>query len=132
VANCGIDCRYGFSIGTANRRLNTFYLLKESFSQLWEHKSEARAGKFFDNWRNSLKWQRLESYDKFDSMIDRHWDGIASYCKLENKVPLGFAEWFDNKIRVIQRRAYGLRDEEYLRRKILTFMLPERRIEDKT
>jgi hypothetical protein len=27
--------------------------------------------------------------------------------------------------RVIQRRAYGLRDEEYLRLKILTCMLPE-------
>jgi hypothetical protein len=26
---------------------------------------------------------------------------------------------------VIQRRAYGLRDEEYLRLKILTCMLPE-------
>jgi hypothetical protein len=29
-----------------------------------------------------------------------------------------------NKVRVIQRRAYGLRDEEYLRLKILTCMLP--------
>jgi transposase len=30
----------------------------------------------------------------------------------------------NNKIRVIQRRAYGLRDEDYLRLKILTCMLP--------
>jgi transposase len=28
-------------------------------------------------------------------------------------------------IRVIQRRAYGLRDEEYLRLKVLTCILPE-------
>ena len=28
--------------------------------------------------------------------------------------PSGFVEGFNNKIRVIQRRAYGLRDEEYL------------------
>ena len=41
------------------------------------------------------------------------------------KVPLGFVEGINNKIRVIQRRAYGLRDEEYLRLKILTCMLPE-------
>ena len=53
-------------------------------------------------------------------MIDRHWDGIAAYCKPENKVWLGFVEGLNNKIRVIQRRAYGLRDEEYLRLKILT------------
>ncbi|MBZ0192127.1 MAG: transposase [Candidatus Kuenenia stuttgartiensis] len=31
----------------------------------------------------------------------------------------------NNKIRVIQRRAYGLRDEEYLRLKILACMLPD-------
>ena len=43
----------------------------------------------------------------------------------ENKVPLGFVEGINNKIRVIQRRAYGLRDEEYLRLKILTCMLPK-------
>lgn len=109
----------------ANRRLNTAYVLKESFSQLWDYESEAWARKFFENWRDSLKWQRLEPYEKFARMIDRHWDGIASYCKPENKVPLGFVEGFNNKIRVIQRRAYGLRDEEYLRLKILTCMLPE-------
>jgi transposase len=34
-----------------------------------------------------------------------------------------FVEGLNNKIRVIQRRAYGLRDEEYLL-KILTCMLP--------
>jgi hypothetical protein len=31
---------------------------------------------------------------------------------------------FNNKIRVLQRRAYGLRNEDYLRLKILTCMLP--------
>ena len=31
----------------------------------------------------------------------------------------------NNKIRVLQRRAYGLHDEEYLRLKILTSMLPK-------
>lgn len=57
-------------------------------------------------------------------MIDRHWDGIAAYCKPENKVSLGFVEGLNKKIRVIQRRAYGLRNEEYLRLMILTCMLP--------
>jgi transposase len=108
----------------ANKRLNTAYLLKESFGQLWDYNSETWARKFFENWRASLKWQRLEPYRKFARMIDRHWDGIAAYCKPENKVALGFVEGLNNKIRVIQRRAYGLRDEEYLRLKILTCMLP--------
>jgi transposase len=109
----------------ANKRLNTAYLLKESFAQLWSYEREAWARKFFDNWRSSLRWQRLKPYEKFAQMIDRHWDGIAAYCKPENKVSLGFVEGLNNKIRVIQRRAYGLRDEEYLRLKILTCMLPK-------
>ena len=108
----------------ANKRLNTAYLLKESFAQLWDYEREGWARRFFENWRASLKWQRLEPYEKFAQMIDRHWDGIAAYCKPENKVSLGFVEGLNNKIRVIQRRAYGLRDEEYLRLKILTCMLP--------
>jgi transposase len=108
----------------ANKRLNTAYLLKESFGQLWDYQREGWARRFFENWRASLKWQRLPSYVKFAEMIDRHWDGIAAYCKPENKLSLGFVEGLNNKIRVIQRRAYGLRDEEYLRLKILTCMLP--------
>ena len=108
----------------ANKRLNTAYLLKESFGQLWSYKREGWARRFFENWRASLKWQRLKPYEKFAEMIDRHWDGIAAYCEPENKVSLGFVEGLNNKIRVIQRRAYGLRDEEYLRLKILTCMLP--------
>jgi transposase len=109
---------------SANKRLNTAYLLKESFGQLWSYDREGWARRFFDNWRSALKWQRLKPYEKFAEMIERHWDGIAAYCKPENKVSLGFVEGLNNKIRVIQRRAYGIRDEEYLRLKILTCRLP--------
>jgi transposase len=109
----------------ANKRLHTASLLKESFGQLWSYQKEGWARRFFDNWRTSLKWQRLKPYERFAEMIERHWDGIAAFCHPENKVALGFVEGLNAKIRVIQRRAYGLRDEEYLRLKILTCMLPE-------
>ena len=109
----------------ANKRLNTAYLLKESFGQLWSYEREGWARHFFENWRAALKWQRLKPYEKFAAMIDRHWGGIAAYCKPQNKVSLGFVEGLNNKIRVLQRRAYGLRDEEYLKLKILTTSLPE-------
>ena len=108
----------------ANKRLNVAYLLKESFCQLWEYQKEGWARKFFDNWRSSLKWQRLRPYEEFARMIDSHWDGIAAFIQSEEKVSLGFVEGLNNKIRVLQRRAYGLRDEEYLRLKVLTCMLP--------
>jgi len=109
----------------ANKRLHTAYLLKESFEQLWSYETPGWARRFFDNWVASLKWQRLRPYEKFAKMIAKHWDGIEAYCHTENKVALGFVEGLNNKIRTIQRRAYGFRDEDYLRLKILTCMLPK-------
>ena len=99
----------------ANTRLNTAYRLKEEFGQLWDDEREGWARRFFENGRASLKWQRLKPYETFAEMIDRHGDGIAAYCKPENTVALGFVEGLNNKIRVIQRRSDGLRNEEYLR-----------------
>ena len=40
----------------ANKRLNTAYLLKESFGQLWDYEREGWARRFLENWRASLKW----------------------------------------------------------------------------
>src|ERR1700758_4288110 len=77
---------------SANKRLNTAYVLKESFGQLWSYEREGWARRFFDNWRASLKWQRLKPYEDFAAMIERHWEGIAAYCRPENKVSLGFVE----------------------------------------
>ena len=108
----------------ANKRLNTAYVLKEQFGQLWSYRSEAWARRFFEQWRASLRWQRLKPFEDFAALIERHWDGIAMYCRPENKVSLGFVEGLNNKIRVIQRRSYGLRDEDYLHLKILTSTLP--------
>ena len=107
-----------------NKWSNTVYALKRSVGQLRDYEREGWARRFFENWRASLKWQRLEPHGKFAEMIDRHWDGIASYCKPENEVWLGFVEGLNNKIGVIQRRIYGLRDQEYLQLKVLICMLP--------
>lgn len=112
-------------LNKTNKRLNAAYLLKESFGQLWSYQTEGWARRFFDNWKDALKWQRLEPYEQFVKMIERHWNGIAAYSRPKNKVSLGFVERLNNKIRVIQRRSYGLRDEDYLRLKILTSMLKE-------
>jgi transposase len=85
----------------ANKRLNTAYILKEAFGQLWDYQSEAWARKFFDQWRKSLRWQRLKPFEEFAALVERHWEGIAAYCRPENKIFLGFVEGLNNKIRVI-------------------------------
>src|ERR1700686_3591611 len=91
----------------ANKRLNTAYVLKESFGQLWSYEREGWVRRFFENSLVSLKWHGLKPHKNFAAMIDRQSDGIAAYCLPENKVSLGFVEGLNNKIRVIQRRAYG-------------------------
>ena len=85
--------------------------------------------------------ERPASFEQFSAAIDPAWiahalaaTGTASVRR--RKLPaehvvwlvivMGcFVEGLNNKLRVIQRGAYGLCDEEYLRLKILTCMLPE-------
>jgi len=109
----------------ANKRLHKAYLLKESFGQLWDYNNPTWARKFFENWKSQLRWQRLTSFEKFAAMIERHWEGIVSYCNPDHKVSLGFMEGLNNKIRVIQRRAYGIKDQEYLMLKVITSFIKE-------
>lgn len=109
----------------ANKRLHKAYLLKETFEHLWSYNNPTWARKFFENWQSSLRWQRLEPFEKFARMIERHWDGIISYCQPDAKVSLGFMEGLNNKIRVIQRRAYGIKDQEYLRLKVITSFIKD-------
>ena len=70
----------------ANTRLNTAYVLKEPFGQRWDYRREPWARTFFDPWTASLRWQRLKPCETFAAMIERHWDGIAAYCRPENQI----------------------------------------------
>lgn len=54
----------------ANKRLHTAYLLKESLGQLWDYRREGWARRFFDNWEQSLKWQRLKAFEKFAATVE--------------------------------------------------------------
>ena len=124
-ANLKLDGRRALrKLLKANKRLNAAYLLRESFGQLWDYLTERGAAAFFARWKQSLRWQRLKPYEKFARLIEAHWDGIASYCHPENKISLGMVEGLNNRIRVLQRRAYGYRDEEYLKLKIIAAFLP--------
>lgn len=101
----------------ASPRLRKAHLLKESFSHLWSYKSKTCAKRFWRLWKDSLKWTRLESYQRFVRMIDKHLDGILAYC--DHKLPLGFVESTNLKAKNIIRRAYGYRDDEYMKLKII-------------
>ena len=99
--------------------------MKESFGQLWDYNNPSWVRKFFESWKGQLRWQRLKPFEKFAVLIERHGDGIVSYCNPDYKVSLGFMEGLNNKIRVIQRRAYGIKDQEYLMLKVITSFIKE-------
>ena len=100
-----------------NRRLFKGHLLKESFGHLWSYRSRTWARKFFTQWVAQLKWSRLAPYHKFARMVDAHLEGILAYC--DNRVPLGYVEGTNLKARNVIRRAYGYRDQEYMKLKII-------------
>jgi transposase len=123
-ADLSLEKRRGLDrLLAANKRLHTAYVLKEQFGQLWSYRTEGGSYRFFMRWCAALRWQRLAPFEKFADLVASHWEGIAAYCLPGNKVALGFVEELNNKIRVIQRRCYGLRDEDYLHLKILTCTL---------
>ena len=110
---------------SANMRLQTGYLFKESFDHPWGYLRDGWARRFFGNGKESLQWQRLEPFETIDANVERNRSGVASYCEAGEKFFLGFVEGVKTKIRVTQRRAYVLRGEESLRRKVLICMRPE-------
>jgi transposase len=107
---------------SVNRKLLKAYLLKESFDHLWSYSSKTWARKFFRHWVEQLKWSRLSSYRKFAEMIEKHLDGILSYC--DKKVSLGFIESANLKARNVMRMAYGYRDKEYMQLKVIQACTP--------
>lgn len=107
---------------TANRRLFKAHLLKESFGHLWSYSSKTWATKFFKGWVEQLKWSRLKPYKRFANMVEKHFDGILSYC--DKKISLGYIEACNLKARNVIRRAYGYRDKEYMKLKIIQINTP--------
>lgn len=95
-----------------NRRLFKAYFLKEQLERLWEYTYEGAARSFFANWVRSLRWQRLPAFKKLAATLQRHLEGILSYCHY--KVPFGVIEAINGNIRAVIRRGRGYRDYEYL------------------
>jgi transposase len=106
----------------ASPRLAKAYLLKESFVRLWDFTYKGCALRFWEDWKAQLKWSRLKSYRRFVKMVDRHWDGILAFC--DKKVSLGYIESSNLKARNVIRRAYGYRDKDYMKLKVIQACTP--------
>lgn len=106
----------------ASPRLAKAYLLKESFVHLWDYTYRGSALKFWEGWKAQLKWSRLKSYRRFVKMVDSHLDGIMAFC--DKKVSLGYIESSNLKARNVIRRAYGYRDKDYMKLKVIQACSP--------
>jgi transposase len=106
----------------ASPKLLKAYLLKESFGRLWSYRYKGCAQRFWTAWKAELKWQRMPSYRRFVRLVERHWDGILAFC--DKPVSLGYIEANNLKARNLIRRAYGYRDEPYMKLKLIQACTP--------
>jgi transposase len=106
----------------ASPKLKKAHLLKESLPHLWDYTYKGCALRFWEEWKSHLKWSRLKPYHRFVKMVDRHLPGILAYC--DKKVSLGYIESSNLKARNVIRRAYGYRDKDYMKLKIIQACTP--------
>ena len=106
----------------ASPKLKKAHLLKESLGHLWDYTYQGCALRFWAEWKAQLKWSRLKPYHKFVKMVEQHLHGILAYC--DKKVSLGYIESSNLKARNVIRRAYGYRDKDYMKLKIIQACTP--------
>jgi transposase len=95
-----------------NRRLFKAYLLKESLDRLWHYRYEGAMIRYFRNWVDQLRWQRLRPFQKLARMLIDHMEGILNYCTV--KPPLGVVEAINGNIKSLLRRGRGYKNLRYL------------------
>jgi len=100
----------------ANRPLMTAYYLKEELHRLWEQKDREGGEEVFEKWLLAAESSDVKMLSKFAQTLRKYREGILNYY--DHRITTGALEGTNAKIRVMQRKAYGFRDEEYLKLKI--------------
>jgi len=99
-----------------NKPLATAYYLKEDLRQLWVQKDKGSAGVFMDDWIARARSSGIKMLDNFSNTLDRHRAGILAYY--DYPISTGPLEGTNNKIKTLQKRAYGFRDMDFFKLKI--------------
>jgi transposase len=92
-----------------NLRTVRAYLLKEELQLLWDYTSATWAGKFLDGWCSEVMRSRIEPMKKLARSFRVHRELLLNWFRARGEVSAGTAEGLNNKLKVITRRAYGLR-----------------------
>jgi transposase len=101
---------------SANEPLMKAYYMKEDLRRIWREESREGGEEVLENWLRMARESGVEMLEKFAQTLEDHREGILNYH--ESRITTGPLEGTNNKIRVLQRRAYGYRDQEYLKLRI--------------
>lgn len=100
-----------------NRRLLKVYILRSEFRQIFQGANSFTRLIRLSLWIKKAKAAKIKGLSKFVDKIIR-WKPYIENALREN-TSNAFAEGVNTKIRVIQRKAYGYKDFDYLRLKII-------------
>ena len=99
-----------------NAPLAAAYYLKEDLRRLWERPNKQAAEDFLTRWCERAMGSGIRQMQQFARTLEKHKDGILAWY--DYRISTGPLEGTNNKIKTMQRQAYGFRDQEFFILKI--------------
>jgi transposase len=100
-----------------NKTLATAYYMKEDLRQIWEQPGKRFATAFLNDWIKRAEVSGIRMLQQMAKTLATHRSGILAYYDV--RITSGPMEGTNNKIKTMKRQAYGFRDREFLKLKIL-------------
>ena len=100
-----------------NAPLATVYYMKEDLRTLWNYPGKVSAGRFLDDWIARAKTSGIRMLQSFAETLHDHREGILAWY--DHPISTGPLEGTNNKIVTMKRQAYGFRDLEFFKLKIM-------------
>ena len=100
-----------------NAPLATAYYLKEDLRQLWTQANKRTARRVLRDWLARARASGIAVLVQFAATLEEYQEGVLAYYHYP--ISTGPLEGTNTKIRVMQRQAYGFRDREFFKLKIL-------------
>jgi transposase len=100
-----------------NEPLATAYYLKDDLQQLWSQPNKQIARRVLQDWMARARASGIRILVQFADTLEEHEEGILNYY--DYPISTGPLEATNNKIKLLQRQAYGFRDHEFFKLKIL-------------
>jgi transposase len=100
-----------------NKPLATAYSMKEDLRRFWEQPGKRFATSFLDGWIRRADASGIKTLQQMGKTLAAHRSGLLAYY--DAMIASGPMEGTNNKIKTMKRQAYGFRDQEFFKLKIL-------------